>query len=312
MRKKLISIVQKCATCNFLINEIIKNSDLTYKPNFIHIKNENLMNIKILCYLYESLYKDVLIPEDVNSMDLNKNLDGNIRILFKLFFEIISDLKSIKYKLKNPYCNQFLNKLIYSYFSFTSCISCVLPQEKLENNKVIKFNFSKIRNYNNLSVDDLREICIDSINFYFDYLIKPENIEDEYCEIFFQNDPNHKFHQYFFHCSDRSFKIRISVKDSSVFYIYQIIDDSIEISPSMTKEDAKIYSDSYLRSKLNEDFDDLIFDKDYLNIYSYMNIPECYKFKYNFKDSIGKINLNKGIYITIDARFMYTQELYLF
>ena len=48
------------------------------------------------------------------------------------------------------------------------------------------------------------------------------------------------------------------------------------------------YSDSYLNEKLGNEFNDLVFDKDYLNIYSYMNIPESYKFKYNFKDNTGK------------------------
>ncbi|MGL5693507.1 MAG: hypothetical protein ACRCXA_05480, partial [Peptostreptococcaceae bacterium] len=107
MKKELNHIVQKCIGCNFLISEIIKNNDLACKPSFINIKNENLINIKILCYLYEYIYKDVLIPENLNSIDLGKNLDDNIRDLFKLFFEIISDLKSLKYTISNPYCNQF-------------------------------------------------------------------------------------------------------------------------------------------------------------------------------------------------------------
>ena len=93
---------------------------------------------------------------------------------------------------------------------------------------------------------------------------------------------------------------------------YQVLKDSIETYPSMTNEDAKFYSDSYLNEKLGNEFNDLIFDKDYLNIYSYMNIPESYKFKYNFKDNTGKVNLKKGIYITIDAIYIYIQELYLF
>ena len=73
-----------------------------------------------------------------------------------------------------------------------------------------------------------------------------------------------------------------------------------------------LFADSYLNEKLGNEFNDLIFDKDYLNIYSYMNIPESYKFKYNFKDNTGKVNLKKGIYITIDAIYIYIQELYLF
>lgn len=313
MRKELNNIVQKCIECNFLITEIVKSDDLIYKYSFINIKNENLMNIKILCYLYEYLYKDVLIPENLNNIELNKSLDDNICCLFKLFFEIISDLKSLKHSINHPYCTQFINKLIYSYFGFTSCLSCIFPPNKFKRTQIQKFNFSKIRNpEDKLDINNLREACITSIDFYFDYLINKDNLLDETCEVFFQNDPNNKFYQYFFHCEDRTFKIRISVKDFSVFYMYQTLKNPLETSPYMEKDEAKLYSDSYLRQKLESEFDYLIFDKDYLNVYSYMNIPEYYKFKYNFKDDLGKINLNKGIYITIDAKFIYIQELCLF
>lgn len=316
MKNNLTTLAQQCIYCNFLIDDLIKYNSPPSKALFTNIKNENLRNIRILCYLYEYLYKDVLTPENVNNIDLSKNSDENLTLLFKLFFQIISNLKILKFKLNNPFCNQFINKLIYSYFSFTSCINYIFPTQVFVENKSPKLNFSKIRDdLNSISnyTDFLREICIDSIEFFFDYPLRSKsNIENESYEVFFQNDPNNKFHQYFFDCSDRSIKVRISVKDSSVFYMYQVLKDSIEISPSMTNEDSKIYSDSFLKEKFEDEFDSLLFDKDYLNIYSYMNIPESYKYKYNFKDNIGKINLNKGIYITIDARYIYIQELCLF
>ena len=311
---KIISrIVHKCIFCNFLIDELMKSNDLPHKNLFMNIKNENLRNIRILCYLYEYLTKDVLILEDVNTIELCKNLDENLNSLFKILFEIISDLKILKSKL-----NQFINGLHFSYFNFTSCLNCFFPTRQFKESKLEKFSFSKKRiesdnvNLDSGSTDTLRKICIESIDFFFDYPISSQNIKEENYEVFFENDPTNKFYQYFFDCDDRLIKVRISVKDTSVFYMYQVLKDSIETSPSMTNEDAKFYSDSYLNEKLGNEFNDLVFDKDYLNIYSYMNIPESYKFKYNFKDNTGKVNLKKGIYITIDARYIYIQELYLF
>ena len=94
---KIISrIVHKCIFCNFLIDELMKSNDLPHKNLFMNIKNENLRNIRILCYLYEYLTKDVLILEDVNTIELCKNLDENLNSLFKILFEIISDLKILK------------------------------------------------------------------------------------------------------------------------------------------------------------------------------------------------------------------------
>ncbi|QJA08010.1 hypothetical protein HF520_03230 [Romboutsia sp. CE17] len=318
MKKNLTSIVHKCICCNFLINELLKYNDLQWKKLFINMKNENLQDIRTLCYVYEYLYKDVLIPENVDIIDLNKNFNENLSTLFRLFFEIISDLKLLKSKINNSYCTQFINQLIYSYFGFTSCMNYIFPIKKFNNAKILNFNFSKGVNNENISrtsddfINNFRDICMESAEFFFDYPLKNKHIYDENYEIFFENDPNNRFYQFFFNFDDRSIKIRISDKDSSVFYMYQILKDSLEIAPTMTNDDAKLFSDNFLKEKLQEEFDYLVFDKDYLNIYSYMNIPESYKFKYNFKDNLGKVNLNKGIYITIDARYIYIQELYLF
>ena len=318
MIKIISSIVHKCIFCNFLIDELMKSKDLPHKNLFMNIKNENLRNIRTLCYLYEYLYKDVLILDNVNTIELCKNLDENLNNLFKILFEIISDLKILNSKLNSPCFNQFINGLLFSYFNFTSCLNCFFPTKQFKESKLEKFSFSKKRIENdnvhpdNDSSDTLRKTCIESIDFFFDYPLSSQNIKEENYEVFFENNPNNKFYQFFFDCDDRLVKVRISVKDTSVFYMYQVLKDSIETSPSMTNEDAKFYSDSYLNEKLGNEFNDLIFDKDYLNIYSYMNIPESYKFKYNFKDNTGKVNLKKGIYITIDARYIYIQELYLF
>ena len=312
------SIVHKCVLCSLLIDELMKSKNLPHKNLFMNIKNENLRNIKTLCYLYEYLYKDVLILDNVNTIELCKNSDENLNKLFKLLFEIISDLKTLNCQLNIPYFNQFIYSLLFSYFNFISCINCIFQSKQFNEHNLEKFSFSKKRinndntNPNDDSSDALRKTCIESINFFFNYPLNSQNIKEENYEIFFENNPNNKFYQFFFDCDDRLIKVRISVQDTSVFYMYQVLKDSVEVSPSMTKEDAQFYSDSYLKEKLGDEFNNLIFDKDYLNIYSYMNIPESYKFKYNFKDSTGKINLKKGIYITIDARYIYVQELYLF
>lgn len=317
MKQTLTNIVQKCLCCNFIINELIKYNDSPSKNLFVNIKKENLKHIKTLCYLYEYLYLDVLIPENVNKIDLSKTFNENLSYLFKLFFEIISDLKILNSKIYNPYYKHLISKLIFSYFGFTSSINCIFPTISNRESKIKNFTLSVKREDNyilsdNESRDHLREVCIDSVEFFFDYPLKSKYIKDEAYEVFFENDSNNKFYQYFFDCDDRYIKIRISVKNSSVFYMYQVLKNSIEVSPTMSNEDAKNYCKTFLKEKLNDDFYNLIFDKDYLNIYSYMNIPESYKFKYNFKDNSGKINLNKGLYITIDTRYIYIQEIYLF
>ena len=99
MIKIISSIVHKCIFCNFLIDELMKSKDLPHKNLFMNIKNENLRNIRTLCYLYEYLYKDVLILDNVNTIELCKNLDENLNNLFKILFEIISDLKILNSKL---------------------------------------------------------------------------------------------------------------------------------------------------------------------------------------------------------------------
>lgn len=316
MKKDLADIVQKCVYCNFIISDLIKYNDSSTKTLFITIKNENLINIKTLCYLYEYLYQDVLILQNVNDVDLNKDFNKNIKYLFKLFFEIISDLKTLFSRIKDRYCKQYINRLIFSYFAFTSYINSYLPIIQNKYNEIENFSLLCIRDSDyldsNPSENKIREICIKSVELFFDYYFKDSVLKDETCEIFFDNDPNNKFYQYFFDCYDRSIKIRISYKNTSVFYMYQVLKNPLETSPIMTNEEARTYSESFLKEKLKDDFNMLVFDRDYLNIYSYMNIPESYKFKYNFKDSSGKVNLNKGLYITIDACSIYVQELYLF
>ncbi len=316
MKKDLVNIVQKCVYCNFVISDIIKYNDSSTKNLFITMKNENLINIKTLCYLYEYLYQDVLILQNVNNVDLNKDFSKNIKYLFKLFFEIISDLKTLFSRIKDPYCNQYLNKLIFSFFGFTSYINSCLPIIQNRYNEIENFSLSCIRDSDYLNPnppeDKIREICINSIEFFFNYYFKDTILKDETCEVFFDNDPNNKFYQYFFDFNDRSIKIRILSKNYSVFYIYQVLKNPLETTPTLTNEEARAYCESFLKEKLQDDFKMLTFDKDFLNIYSYMNIPESYKFKYNFKDNSGKINLNKGLYITIDACSIYVQELYLF
>lgn len=334
MKNNFISIVQKCICIDFLLNSLLSSNYYNYLNLLSNIKKENLRNVKILCYLYEYLYKDVLVIEDINSIKLNKSYRNPISKLLEFNLNIINALEQLKIYSPNIFYSQIINGLISSYFNFTSYINCINSINSSQNNSIISkandklisntlpinkftyFNIYKKSISNNsgrsVSIDQIRSISIDAIKYFFDFSLLDNNINDESYETFFDNDPENKFYQYFFKSFDRRFKVRIWNKDPLVFYLYQSLDNGAQVVPSMSKEDAKNFCDTFIREKLNDDLNNLSFDDNYLNIYSYMNIPEFYKFKYNLRDEDGKINLSKGIYITVDAKYINISELSIF
>ncbi|MEF9992006.1 MAG: hypothetical protein RRZ84_00855 [Romboutsia sp.] len=325
MKKNYISIVQKCICIDELINSLIISNTYGHLAFLESIKSENLRNIKIICYLYESIHKDILDLDELEAIEFHKQKDKSISRLLQFNLEILNDLERLKKSSSNIFTIQFLNALISSYFKFVSLInshypftSPKSPRNLLSLSKEVYSSYFESKSNNNITQDNefsstdlLRNIAIDTITLFFDYSLNSNPISDEHYEVFFENDSKNKFYQFFLKSLNRSFKVRIWDKDGTVFYIYQTMDNSIEMVPGMTQEDAKKFSNDFIEKKMPDDFNNLVLDENYLNIYSYMNIPESYKFKYNLKDSKGKVNLNKGLYITIGAKYIKVQEIYL-
>ncbi|HSQ89046.1 hypothetical protein [Romboutsia sp.] len=292
-----------------------------------------MRNIKLICYLYEYILKDSLILDDINSVKFDKNSEDNLNTLLQLNLNILSDLETLrKYKL-DVYSLNLLQGLIYSYFNFVSSIQYFFPiryNKSSTHNKDINIkSVSKAKDYNNIrffnlpnnnlldtypqdvSIDYIREISINAINIFFNYSLINNKIIDEYYEVFFESNPNNKFYQYFFKTPDKIFKIRILDNTGKIIYIYQNHQNNINISPTLNKEDSKKLVDTYLQEKFGDEFENLFYDKDYVNTYTYNNVIEGYKFKYNYKDDLGKINFNKGFYITINTLSLIVQEISL-
>lgn len=329
MKNAFIYLVQKCICVDFLINALIHSSSYQY-PNLLStIKKENLRNIKFICYLYEYIFKTPLILDNINSIKFDKNSEDNLNTLLQLNFSILSNLENLKkYKL-DAYSLNLLQGLIYSYFNFVSSIQYFCPVRYNKSSTHDK-NISKIKisnnirffnlpnnnlldtNSENVCIDYVRETSINAITIFFNYSIIDSKIIDEYYEIFFENNPDNKFYQYFFKTADKVFKVRISDNTGKIFYMYQNHQNNIKVSPALSKEGSKKLADTYLQEKFGNEFENLLYDKDYLNAYTYNNLIESYKFKYNYKDDLGKINLNKGFYITINTQSLIVQEISLF
>ena len=132
-------------------------------------------------------------------------------------------------------------------------------------------------------------------------------IIDEYYEIFFENNPENKFYQFFFKSNDRSFKVRVYDKSLIVFYIYQVNESILSISPPLNKVDSKLAVDMYLEEKFKGEFNNLFYDENYINSSYYKNNIESYKFKYNYNNR----NIEKCLYVSIDVNSRIIQEIYL-
>lgn len=330
MKIDFINIVQKCICVDFLLNTLITSNSYDYSNFLSTIKHENLRNIKLMVYLYESSHLDTIDLEKIHPLKLNRSYDDYISIMLEYHFEIIDSLEKLRNISFNTLYQQLLNSLITSYFNFISLINCFYSKSTTHinsddpfrdqlsinldfNTNIDILNINTIPNNQSekISYEDIRIIALNAIDIFFDCKLDDNLITDEHYEIFFGNNPDNKFYQLFFKSNNKSFKIRIWEKNLRIFYLYQTIINSPQVVPNITKDEAKTLSDSYLSTKLGKTYERLVFDENYLNIYSYMNIPESYKFKYTIVDDYKKNNLSKSLYITIDSRYIGISEIYL-
>ena len=65
--------------------------------------------------------------------------------------------------------------------------------------------------------------------------------------------------------------------------MYQNIESPIISIVSLDKNEALNIANNYLKEKFNLIYNNLLLDNDYINIESYLNDIETYKFKYNYQ-----------------------------
>lgn len=277
-----------------------------------------MRNIKIIYKLYKYIFNEDLILDNSINIKFNTKSKNKLKLLYNINYDIITDLKFIANHNLDNYSLKLINILINSYFNFFSFINPYNIYNS-SNNDFIRLNlfylyrnYPVVKNNNYLSIDFIRSICIDSINLFFDYSLIDNDISFEQYDIFYENNDNKRFYQYFFKSNDRSFKVRVLDKTPTIFYVYQNIESPIISVMSLNKNEALDIANNYLREKFNSIYQNLLLDYNYTNTEIYLNDIESYKFKYNYKDDKNMINLNNGIYITIDAKYSNIKEIELF
>lgn len=328
MRNDFIDIIQKCIFVDYTLNTLLDSHCNNYSNILSRIKEENQRNIKIMIYLYESCHHDTINIKNIKPMKVCKVNNNYMAVLIESNLQIINNLENLRKLSFNHLYQQLLSSLKTSYFNFISLINCFFSTYLNESNNPPRdpelhlIQLSKLTNdgFNiantdskstseDVSYEAIRNICVKAINIFFNYTLEDSLITEEHYEIFFKSNPENKFYQLFFKSQNKIFKVRIWEKNMNIFYLYQTTLDSIKIAPSMTKDEAKVYADSYLHDKLNESYEILNFDNNYLNVSSYMNLPEYYKFKYSIIDSNPKSNYSKSLYITIDSTHLIVSEI---
>ncbi|MCR8746588.1 hypothetical protein [Romboutsia lituseburensis] len=329
MKNIFFTLVQKCICLDFLINAFM-NLNYYKSLNFLtNIKNENLRNIKFLCYLYEYSFNDNLIIDNIDSFKISKCTEENFDELLQINLSILSDLNALKKLTPDTYALNLLNALTYSYFNFISSIQYFSPSSVSRSSIYNEDTSLKINSHNNirlfnfiddstfehptqLDFDFIRQKTLESINIFFDFDYNTDNIIDEYYEVFFENNDKYKFHQYFIKTKNKIFKVRISNFTGKIFYLYQSLQYDIKSSAPINKDESKNLINKYLNEKFESEFDNFTLDKDYINTTTYNTITESYTFKYNYKDNVGKVDFNKGFYITINTLNLNIEEISLF
>ena len=142
MNNSFVNVVQKCICIDFLLNALINFNPYEYLKSLISMKDENLKNIKVICQMYESIYKDKLVLEDVPNIKLNKNYENCLNTLLEYNLSLITELEFLKHNPSNHNHYKFLQNLISSYFNSISLINCLyatrLPNTSLfiDNNNI--------------------------------------------------------------------------------------------------------------------------------------------------------------------------------
>lgn len=314
MKRTFVNLVQKCICTDFLLNSLIDLNSYKYTSFLYNIKNENIRNIKIIYNLYKYNFFDNFPLIESTNIKIDKNNKNIFKHILNINLGIISDLNNIKSHNLDPYSVQIINILLSKYFNLYSFVQCYLFKNLNINRSINKKNFRffyLVNEYNteNNYDDLLRNVCIDAINLFFEYSLIDNPISDEQYDIFYENNDDKCFYQFFFKSNDRVFKVRILYKTSTIFYIYQYIENSMYISPSLNENDALAICNNYLKNKFKNLYENLIYDNRYSNPENYLGSTENYKFKYNYKDNTNKIDLNKGIYITVDTKIANIIEI---
>lgn len=328
MKDDLIFIVQECICIDLLINAIMTSNIYKHLNFFSDLKKENLKNIKVICNLYKRTYNDDLLIKDTPSIKLDRNPQNNLNTLLEYSLNVLTRVDVLKKQYSNSCYNKLFQGLYNSYFDLISYIHCFCPLSsnnsfnlKSEKSDILSLNsnnhFSTFFNilssptldFSNKEnkIELIRDICIEAIYIFFDYYLVENLIIDEYYEIFFENNPENKFYQFFFKSNDRSFKVRVYDKSLIVFYIYQVNESILSISPPLNKVDSKLAVDMYLEEKFKGEFNNLFYDENYINSSYYKNNIESYKFKYNYNNR----NIEKCLYVSIDVNSRIIQEIYL-
>ena len=264
MKDDLIFIVQECICIDFLINAIMTSNIYKHLNFFSNLKKENLKNIKVICNLYKRTYNDDLLIKDTPSIKLDRNPQNNLNTLLEYSLNLLTRVDVLKKQYSNSCYNKLFQGLYNSYFDLISYIHCFCPLSsnnsfnlKSEKSDILSLNsnnhFSTFFNilssptldFSNKEnkIELIRDICIEAIYIFFDYYLVENLIIDEYYEIFFENNPENKFYQFFFKSNDRSFKVRVYDKSLIVFYIYQVNESILSISPPLNKVDSKLAVD---------------------------------------------------------------------
>ena len=324
MKNDLVFIVQKCICIDFLINAIMSSNIYNHLNFLTDLKKENLKNIKIMCSLYKRTYNDEILIKNPTSIKLDKNIENNLDTILLYSLDILTKIDILKKQSFQSYYKNIFKSLYDSYFNLISYINCFCPLSSntytnIEKNylnldessksptffKILNSSINKLQ-YNN-KINLIRDICIEAIALFFSYSITDDLIIDEYYEIFFENNPENKFYQFFFKLDVGSFKVRIYDKSLVVFYIYQTLKDIISISPPLNKDNSKLLVDIYLKEKFKNDFNNLLYDKNYINTLYYKNDIESYKLKYTYNNR----NITECLYISINANSNIIQEIQL-
>lgn len=325
MKNDLIFIVQKCICIDFLINATMSCNMYKHLNLLTNFKKQNLTNIKVLCYIYKRTYNNELLLKNNPIIKLDKDTENSLDILLMYSLDVLTKIDILRKQYFHSSYSKIFQELYDSYLDLISYINCFYPLSSKQNtnSRDIEFSnlnqhynyptFFEILNYSNseIHISDkielIRDICIKAVYLFFGYSIKDDLIVDEYYEIFFENNPENKFYQYFFNLDVGCFKIRIYDKSLVVFYVYQSPKNIITVSTLPDKDSSKSLVDIYLQEIFNDRFNSLYYDENYISTLYYKDNIESYKFKYIYNNR----DIKKCLYVSININLNIIQELHL-
>ena len=325
MKNDLIFIVQKCICIDFLINATMSCNMYKHLNLLTNFKKQNLTNIKVLCHIYKQTYNNELLLKNTPIIKIEKNTENILDTLLTYNLDVLTKIDILRKQYFHSSSRKIFQGLYDSYLNLISYINCFYPLTPKQNTNSIAIEVSNLNNsynyptffeilnysdseiYLSNKIELIRDICIKAIYLFFAYNIEDDLIVVEYYEIFFENNPENKFYQYFFNLDVGYFKIRIYDKSLVVFYVYQSPKNIITISTPPDKDSSKSLVDIYLKETFKDEFNNFYYDKNYINTSYYKDSIESYKFKYIYKNRGTK----KCLYVSININFNMIQELQL-